>query len=161
MALPYSIVNSILENIITTIEGINGLPTYTNTITDAQVKDAELDLDQHITEIPDTSFPFFSVINGEEARNYEPTFNRVECQFLILCTFKNLTELQMNSYIDDIERALAVDITRGTTECWESKILNVTKDSYRLAENFRRWTITLQAIYGYKFGEPGTPGDFT
>ena len=155
MAAPYSITNSILTNIIDTIEGINGAPNYTNTITDSQVSDADLDLDQHITEIK--VFPFFSVINGSESRVYEPSFNRVVTNFNILCTFKNETELQINSYIDDIERALAVDIRRGTTECWESKIISVTRDSYRMAE-FRRWVIQVQAIYGYIFGQPGTPG---
>jgi hypothetical protein len=155
VAAPYSITNSILVNIIDTLEGINGAPNYTNTITDDQVSDADLDLDKHITEIK--IFPFFSVINGAESRIYEPSFNRVTVNFNILCTFKNESELEMNSYIDDIERALAVDIRRGTTECWESKIISVSRDSYRMAE-FRRWIIQVQAIYGYLFGQPGAPG---
>lgn len=158
MVAPYSIVNSILKNIITTIEGIDGLPAYTNTITDAQVSDADLDLDKHVTDM--TIFPFFSVINGVESRIYEPSFSKVTSTFNILCTFKNISELEMNSYIDDIERALAIDITRGTQECWESKIISVSKDSYRVAE-FRRWIITVEAIYGYRFGQPGTPGEFS
>lgn len=156
MSAPYSITNSILQNIIDTIAGIDGLPTYTNTIAATQVSDSDIELDKHITDM--TVFPYFAVVNGQESRIYEPSFNRVEVVFDILCTFKDLGELAINSYIDDIERALAVDVTRGTTECWESKILNVSRDSYRLAESFRRSVISVQCIYGYRFGQPGTAG---
>jgi hypothetical protein len=152
MSGPYSIVNSILENIVTTVKGIDRTPNFVNTISAAQVKDSDLDLDRHISEMH--LFPFFCVINGENPRVYEPSFTRNLANFQILCTFKNSTEKEMNLYIDDIERALAVDITRGTQECWESKILSVAKDSYRVAE-FRRWIVNVQCVYGHVFGQPG------
>ena len=154
--------NSIVSNIITTIQGINGSPTYTNTIANAfndnsnQVEQG----DRALGEIPEDQFPHFGVVPVSETRTKEPNFLRNEAICEIVCKFRDESQSNAMDWVADVEIALAQDVRRGiTTYVHDSWISQITWDSqvFRdggVNQTFRVVKLEFHIVYTFPFGSP-------
>ena len=154
--------NSILSNIVMTIQGINGPSTYTNTIANAfndnsaQVEQGE----RSIGEIPEDQFPHFAVVPKSETRTKEPGFLHCETVCEIVCKFRDESQSSVSDWIADVEIALAQDVRRGITtyvhDSWVSGIV-YENQAFRdggANQTYRIVKMELHIDYSFPFGSP-------
>jgi len=114
-----TLAKDIQDDIITTLQGINGAPTYNNTMISSRVKAGDEDLGGLI------DVPAFRVIRGEDDFDRLPQ-NRAYriLQFEIKMVFMHADEDKVDSWIEDVVKAIAQDKTRGGNchETWINTI---------------------------------------
>lgn len=155
-------INDIVANIVSTIQGINGAPTYTNTIANAYSNDKrQVEAgERHFGEIPIDQFPHFSVVIKNELRNKEPQFFRRESLIEIIGKFRDMNQVNVASWLADVEIALSQDIRRGSlTGVIDSWIEEVQWDDGVFREGdaeqtFRIVKIQFHVVDCFQFGQP-------
>lgn len=145
-------VADIVTNFVTTLQAINGSSPYSMTIKNSFQVD---DLDSNFGELPEDSFPHFSVLLAEQERAMEPSYVNQLLNFQIACTFKHETTSNISNWMADIETALAQDVTRGgrAIETWVQKITRDNIDE----EDYRIFVMDVFVRHTYPFGSPNSP----
>lgn len=148
--------SSIIDNVISTIQGINGGATYANTMPNnsfngvSQVEQGQ----RHASKIPPDQFPHVNVLFGNEHRTTEPSFILSEFMINLDVTFNNSTEAEIASWLSDIEIALAQDIRRGsTTFVHDSYVRDIDWDSGAF-DPIRIIKMQIYCRYSFPFGQP-------
>lgn len=148
--------SDIIDNVISTIQGITAGATYTNTVSNAtfnginQVEQGA----RHYSKIPPDQFPHFNVLFGQEVRTPEPSFLKSVFRIHVEVTFNGNTEAQIASWLKDIEVALAQDIRRGnTTFVHDSFVSEINWDRGEV-DPIRIIRMEIYCRYSFRFGQP-------
>jgi hypothetical protein len=104
-------VGSIISNLQTTLQGINGIAPYTNAITnsDAQIIPHAV----YESRIAYDGYPNFSIVFNSEQRQKEPGRLKKILSVDIVCAFRDPQTNEVESWLADIEKVLSIDVTRG------------------------------------------------
>jgi hypothetical protein len=118
-----------MNDLVSTIQGINGSPTYTNAMRDNQVGLGEVQWAQ----LPADAWPNFRVVLSSEPREREPGRYRKELQIDIICAFKTRRDAPYEPWLEDIEKAILTDVTRNGLAI-ETFVNNIERETQVLQE---------------------------
>lgn len=124
--------STVMANLKSTIQGVNGAGIYTKSIANRQVTTKM----QSFNKIPPDQLPHFAILYQSERPEHFPSHQDRILSFRIKCVFKNMDESDISEYIADVERALLVDVTRGGN-AWETTIELIERDP----DGFDMWVI--------------------
>lgn len=114
----------IKDNLVTTLQSINGSPTYNYTMRSIQVDGSA----KAVSYIADDQWPHFCVVYKEESREKEPGHYKRTINFDIVCMFQNPENGEVENWLEDIEKAISVDCTRGG-KAYETWVPLIERDS--------------------------------
>lgn len=120
--------------------------TYTNTIREAQVIGHAIYQDQ----IPEDAYPNFSIVFNSETREKEPGRLKKTLQVDIVCAFVQPGAGEVESWLEDIELALAQDVTRGHN-AYETWIPSMQRNS-DVSEEIQIYIINVECKTLANFG---------
>jgi len=138
-------VKNIQDNLVSTIQGINGTPTYTNTVEESWV----ISRSENVSSM--TSDPFIEVVRGDQAFQKHPSNRQLtNCSYTIEFKTLNLTQTEVDTWLVDIITAITADITRGgyAFETFPTLI----NHSGETIENFRVYRINIECLAEIAFG---------
>lgn len=144
---------SIVSAIVTAIQGIDGTPTYDNTVDSNKQVVAKL---VPVHAIKKDLFPFFCVYHAGETRTKEPSHLLNVLDIQIQCFFVNV-EQKADGYVEkwlkDIEVALAADVRLGLSYVHDTFVESIVRDTEEIPQ-VQIFTLNVPVTYSFQFGEP-------
>lgn len=140
-----------MQKIQERIQGINGGPTYINSIS----RPEQVTLtDINPTRLPEDAFPHFGVTYISEEMEKEPSFVRSFFTLRIRCLFQNSSEYELSTWLSDVEKALAQQAPNlGLSYLIDTFIRTKERDG-GFVDPYRVVNLTVEAPYTYAFGSP-------
>lgn len=136
----------IMNNIVSTLKGINGSPSYNNTMRDRQVSLGNL----HPDIIPKDGWPHFAAVLNEEPREREPGRYRKELIIDIVCSFRRKKDSPIEPWLEDVEVSLLQDVKRGGY-AFETFVSNIQRET-ELNEDIQIYVMTVSCPTLVNFG---------